>query len=116
MKSLPEIAAFWRSLPAAATFEHAFAVQIAAVERAESEAKAAEDTARTARAHHRDELAALRSEVEAEAAADWTASEIEAARAAALRCSLEMAATPPVEPPASLPEWPTTRTLTTAGL
>jgi len=35
-------------------------------------------------------------------------SEIETARAAALRCALELAATPHVVPPASLPDWPAT--------
>lgn len=94
----------------------AFPNRIGEVEVAEVDMRTADAAALQARARHRAALAALRAQVEAEAATDWTASEIEAARAAALRCSLEMAATPPVEPPASLPEWPTTRTLTTAGL
>lgn len=94
MKTIDEIAAFWEALPGAARFATAFAPQIAVVEVADVDARAAEQAALQARGRHRAALAALRAQVEAEASADWTHHEIEQARTASLRCSLELAATP----------------------
>jgi hypothetical protein len=92
IKTIDEIAAFREALPGATRFATAFAPQIAVVEVADVDARAAEQAALQALGRHRAALAALRIQVEEEANADWTYHELEQARAAALRCSLEMAA------------------------
>jgi len=81
--SLDEIRAYWSALPGASYFGNAFPNGIGDVEVAEVDMRTADAAALQARARHRAALAALREQVEAEAAADWTATEVEAARAAA---------------------------------
>jgi hypothetical protein len=93
MKTLDEISAFWEALPGAARFANAYAPQIAVAEVAGVDARVAEEAAMRARARHRAAVADLRAQVEADAAAEWAPHEIEQARATALRCSLELAAT-----------------------
>jgi hypothetical protein len=95
MKTLDEIRAFWSALPCAAYFGNAHEAGISAVESADVDARVAENGARRARARHRDALAALRAHVEADAAEDWPEPDRQAARAAALACSLDIAANPP---------------------